>query len=459
MKILMMRPRPSKDTIGLQHLMIVEPLELEVLAGSVNEDIIIVDMILEKQKVEYFIEKHKPRVFCVTGYISHVQIMLDYCKAVKNFDSTIITVAGGIHLEVKSEIFDSPWIDFRVVRNATSIFPTLIDSIKKSIITNGNSFDSQLIKTPPGILKQGESIKELPPFDFYFPIPRRDLVKKYQKKYFYLVYDKVALLKTSFGCPYTCNFCFCRKITGGKYIERNLEEVIQELEGLWQKSIYIIDDNFLVSEKRVRAFIQALKTKNIQKQYLIYGRVDFIAEHESLIEEFTEMGLKGIIVGIESFDEQELKHYNKNQTRDSIDKALHIMNRLKLDILATMIVSPDWEEADFKKLQQRLRKFNIKFANIQPLTPLPGIDLHINPDQIIIDPNDFDKWDLAHVMIKPEKLSVKRFYQYLLQSYLKTILRPKQIINQLRYPLKTQCRMFLGVFRVYRQYKWRIKNA
>jgi hypothetical protein len=31
MKILFVRPKPSKETIGLQHVMIVEPLELEVL--------------------------------------------------------------------------------------------------------------------------------------------------------------------------------------------------------------------------------------------------------------------------------------------------------------------------------------------------------------------------------------------------------------------------------------------
>ena len=31
MKLLLIRPRPEKETIGLQHVMIVEPLELAVL--------------------------------------------------------------------------------------------------------------------------------------------------------------------------------------------------------------------------------------------------------------------------------------------------------------------------------------------------------------------------------------------------------------------------------------------
>ena len=53
MKILFTRPRPSTETIGLQHVMIVEPLELEVLAGLLHpEDIpVIIDMIIEKHSI------------------------------------------------------------------------------------------------------------------------------------------------------------------------------------------------------------------------------------------------------------------------------------------------------------------------------------------------------------------------------------------------------------------------
>jgi radical SAM superfamily enzyme YgiQ (UPF0313 family) len=57
----------------------------------------------------------------------------------------------------------------------------------------------------------------------------------------------VALLKTAFGCPYSCNFCFCRKITGGKYIERDLGDVLNEIENISEKHIYIVDDDFLFS--------------------------------------------------------------------------------------------------------------------------------------------------------------------------------------------------------------------
>ncbi|MDF2949046.1 MAG: Fe-S oxidoreductase, partial [Sedimentibacter sp.] len=39
MKILLIRPKPNKETIGLQHVMICEPLEFEYLVSNVPEEI------------------------------------------------------------------------------------------------------------------------------------------------------------------------------------------------------------------------------------------------------------------------------------------------------------------------------------------------------------------------------------------------------------------------------------
>ena len=82
MKILMIRPRPSPRTIGLQHLMIIEPLELEVLAALKRDvdDVEIIDMMIEKESIEFFITKHKPDVLCLTGYITNVSNIFSYCE-------------------------------------------------------------------------------------------------------------------------------------------------------------------------------------------------------------------------------------------------------------------------------------------------------------------------------------------------------------------------------------------
>ena len=85
MNILFVRPRPPKETIGLQHVMIVEPLELEVLATLVQEhnNVEILDLILENKSIDFFLKKLNPDIVCVTGYLPHTNVIKDICIAAK----------------------------------------------------------------------------------------------------------------------------------------------------------------------------------------------------------------------------------------------------------------------------------------------------------------------------------------------------------------------------------------
>jgi len=275
MKIPMLVPDPSAETIRLEEFLIVEPLGLEILYALKrdSEDALIMDMILEKKPVEFFIKKFKPDVLCVTGYITNVSTMISYCEAAKSIDSHIKTVVGGVHCEVCPEDFEHDAVDFRVVRNDAKIFNFLLDHI---------DFNSSL---PHGVLKKYESINStsLPPFDFYIPFPDRDAVARYRKKYFYIFHEKVALIKTSFGCPFLCSFCFCRIITEGRYSQRKLDDVINELLSIKEKEIYIVDDDFLVDRKWLQQFIVEINQKDIKKHFLFYGRATFIENNPYII--------------------------------------------------------------------------------------------------------------------------------------------------------------------------------
>ena len=66
MKVLLIRPEPDKETIGLQHVMICEPLELEYLVSNVPYEISdrvelkIIDMIVEMDSYESIILRENP---------------------------------------------------------------------------------------------------------------------------------------------------------------------------------------------------------------------------------------------------------------------------------------------------------------------------------------------------------------------------------------------------------------
>ena len=97
MNVLLFRPRPDKETIGLQNVMICEPLELEYIAANIEplgHTCTIIDMIIEKNDVGYFVEKYNPDVVGITGYISHVNIMKEYARKAKEVNPEIKTIIG-----------------------------------------------------------------------------------------------------------------------------------------------------------------------------------------------------------------------------------------------------------------------------------------------------------------------------------------------------------------------------
>lgn len=448
----MVRPKPSPETIGLQHLMIVEPLELEILCALKRDSdtVAIVDMILEKNAFESFIIKYKPDVLCVTGYITNVSTMISYCTIAKQMAPEIKTIVGGVHCEVCPEDFENEAIDFRVVRNAAVIFTDLLNHIEG------------LSELPLGTFKKGDSLEntQLPPFDFSLPFPDRKSCAQYVDKYFYIFQEKVALIKTSFGCPFTCSFCFCRSITGGRYFQRSLSEVMQELEMISQKEVYIVDDDFLIDKKWLRAFIAEIKHRKIDKHFLIYGRADFIASNPDILHEFAEVGLKTVIVGFESFSDKELDLYNKNTSVEMYKETMKVLRKEKIECFATIIIPPEWDKEDFRHMVRVVKQLGIHFVNLQPLTPLPKTGINFPENKIIISRNEYEKWDLAHVTVQPTKLTVSEFYKEILKAYNSILYSPHVLWTYLTtYKPMMLYKMLIGGYRVGKQYKLKIKEA
>jgi radical SAM superfamily enzyme YgiQ (UPF0313 family) len=465
MRILLARPRPSPDTIGLQHVMIVEPLELEVLGGLARargHECRIADFILERKSLERVLGEFKPDLLAVTGYITNVPEMIDCCRRAKALLPAVRTVAGGVHCEVCPEDLDDPAVDFRVVRNAVLAFPALVDALAGTGSQRGN----RPIEVP-GVLLRGQAMSEssLPPLDYSFPRPDRSLTAAYRKRYFYIFHDKVALMKTAFGCPYTCEFCFCRRITRGAYAERPLEDVIAELASIPEREIYIVDDDFLVSRARVRAFLDALDSAGIHKRYLIYGRADFIASNPDLIREFKSRGLRTVIVGLESFFDHELARYSKGTSASVNEKALGILKENSVDCFATVIAAPDWGTEEFKACADRLIALGVNYVNLQPYTPLPGAressgGASADEAKLLVSRSDYHKWDLAHLTMKPEKLSPAEYYRQMVALYRRVLFKPAYLKDYLfKYKPRMWLKMLAGSLRVSLQYAQKIREA
>ena len=426
--------------------MICEPLELEYLCAGIwdlDHDTVIVDMILEKGGIDELLLEHRPDVMGVTGYITHVDIVKRYCGAAKRLLPGCRTIVGGVHAEVVPSDFADGAVDYIVSSNGIRSFRQAVEAIS----------DGKDARTVPGVWRAGRPAcaKEA---SFDYPFPDRSKVARYRSRYYYLFHNPCALIKTSFGCPYHCEFCFCREITAGRYFERDLDSVIEELRTIPERDIYIVDDNFLVSRERVLEFCRRLETETLDKRFLIYGRADFIAANKDVIAEFKRAGLRAVIVGLESCVAGELEKYNKKNDVAANEDAVRVLAAHGVDCYATLILGMDWRVSDFGRLGRWLRQLGLAFVNLQPFTPLPGTAMlpRHEPD-LVVPRAEHEKWDLAHLVLPPTKMSPRRYYWNIIKLYHRVTMRPANVLRLLsRHGVRENFRMLCGSSRVTWQY-------
>lgn len=425
MKILLVRPRPHRETIGLQSVMICEPLELMLLSAVLKKnghDVALADMILEKQPFQKVMERHRPDAVCLTGYISHINVMKRYADIAKEVKPDVCVAVGGVHAAVCPQDFDHRSIDI-VCPSETDLYTYL-----------GCGDQAPLF-------------------------PDRKIVSRYADRYYYLFQEKCALIKTSFGCPYACNFCFCKEIA--PYRARPVSEVIEELLEIPQEEVYIVDDNFLFDRERLLEFCRRIEESLIWKHFLVYGRASFIAENEDIIARLKGVGLSAVIVGIEAADQVELDAYGKGVTVEQNIKAIEILRKHGIECYATVILGPDWVKADFDRLYRFIQDRGLVFVNLQPFTPMPGTPYFDRyKDSLIIPYTEHEKWDMAHLVIKPGKMSVRSYYWHILLLYYKITMRPKSAAYMLRkYGIRMTLKLSLGAARITAQYLRKILSG
>jgi len=243
-------------------------------------------------------------------------------------------------------------------------------------------------------------------------------------------------------------------VTGGSYFERPLDSVIAELKTIPERDIYIVDDNFLVSRQRVLEFCQRLEDAGINKRFLIYGRADFIAQNRDVVSRFKDVGLRAVIVGLESCVGGELDSYKKNSDVQTNECAVQVLAENSVDCYATLILGMDWSESEFTNLGRWLRKLKLTFVNLQPFTPLPGTEMLARYQSRLIVPRScYEKWDLAHLVLAPEKMSVSRYYWNIIKLYRRVTMRPVNLMRLMcRHGVAANVRMLAGSTRVTLQY-------
>ena len=240
------------------------------------------------------------------------------------------------------------------------------------------------------------------------PIPRYDLL---HPAYMF------GSLQTSRGCQMHCDFCTIPVMNDHKYQLRNVDDVLDELQAIPQKLIYIVDDNLVGlgtgPREHARRLFQGMIDRNLNKEWFAYVSLGF-GDDEELVKLAVKSGCKMVLIGMESEKPDQLKKINKRVNSalgpESYRKVVRILHRHGICVVGSFIFGLDTDTKE--DLRARL-KFMLRSSFDNPLpnvmTPFPGtriFDRILAEDRLLYQdfPKDWKKFHGAHVVYKPTYL-------------------------------------------------------
>ncbi len=449
MKILLVQPAKPEKALGGEDFSIFEPLALEYLAAAVagDHEVRILDMRLDPDLAAVLAD-FQPQAVGITAYTVHVNTVKNLFRQIKAANPEIVTVVGGHHATISPEDFYSPFIDVIVEGEGVFPFREVIGRLEKNQKLSGLP-GAILLENNAILIQQSEHDLDL---DAY-PFPRRDLTAAYRQSYFSEWMRPLASIRTSKGCHFRCQFCALWKLTGGRYLTRKPERLVQELGLIAEKYVFFADDESLLDTERMNRLADLIRRAGIKKRYFLYGRSDTIARHPELLAQWREIGLERVFVGLEFMHDDDLKLLRKGSTVANNVKAVQILKDFGLDIWPMFIVRPEFGRQDFADLRQTCLDLDLPFIGFSVLTPLPGTDLYQEVKDRLITTN-YDYFDFFHTLL-PTKLPLRDFYREVADLFKHS----RSLKNQIKLMRKYRLRELPSLFKAYGRVMARLQTV
>jgi radical SAM superfamily enzyme YgiQ (UPF0313 family) len=394
MRVLLIWPNSRNEVLGWGDLgAVAEPLALEYLAAGIQPDghtVRILDLRLHPDALERTLDDFLPDVVGVTAYSMHVLTALAICRRVKAWRTTCSTVAGGHHATLLPEDFFQPQVDFVVVGEGIRPFRTLLQGLAAH--SPPPPIPGVWARVDGSFALGGEPL----PLDLNsLPLPDRSATTHDRPSYFIDWMKPVALVRTTVGCPYRCNFCSLWRIAGGRYLLRDIDAVVQELAAVREECVFLVDDEAFIHGRRMSMLAQAVKAAGIRKRYFTYCRIDTLLRQREAVAAWRDIGLERLFIGIDGITEVALREYNKKLEVSQLEAGLRLARDLGVEVFAQFIVNPSFTRRDFQQLVRFIEHHGVRYPSFTVLTPIPGTDLLSTFDEVVErQSNGRPNWDL-----------------------------------------------------------------
>lgn len=354
-----------------------QPLTLTTLAALIPSEIPVDLQLLDEgvADVPLDLEADLVGITVITGTANRAYELADHFRG-----RGITVVLGGPHVTLIPEDAQ-PHADAIVTGYAEDSWPQLLHDFQ----------DGQLCARydqSPGLDLAGR------------PFARRELLPSDR----YLTSN---VFEATRGCIHNCDFCVVPTAWGRKPLQKPVADVVADIRQHGARKAIFVDLNLIAN----RAYAKDLFTALIALKIQWYGLATvLLAEDAELLELAARSGCKGLLMGLESISETNLRHNHKGF--NSPEKYARVVERLHkhgIALQGCFVFGLDDDEPDvFLETAEFAVKTGIDLPRFAVVTPFPNTALYnrlVAEDRILT--RNWELYDGQHVVFRPTKMSVE----------------------------------------------------
>ena len=203
-----------------------------------------------------------------------------------------------------------------------------------------------------------------------------------------------AVIYTSLGCPFNCQYCNIHALYNGKpgIRFRSPKKVVEEIDFLVKnykiKNIKITDELFILKESQVIEFCDLIIERGYDLNIWAYARVDTV--NEKLLKKLKQAGVNWLCYGIESGSKRVREGVDKGRfEQDAVKRAIEITRNADISILGNFMFGlPDDDMETMQETLKMAKELSCEYINFYVTMAYPGSQLYEE-----VDPKNLpDSW-------------------------------------------------------------------
>ena len=250
-----------------------------------------------------------------------------------------------------------------------------------------------------------------------------------------LVNAPYALVETSRGCPYTCEFCVAPIQQGHTFRTRPPSRIVDEIErgvrthGL--RYFYLWGDTVTLNLTAFRAIATTLTERRLGIHWLANARADNLADPR-FVEALRASGCWMLSFGVESWSPDRRATMQKKLSQNAIHAAARNLRRAGILSFAFFIVGYPGETPEtMARTIDFATELDVDFAGFYPAVPYPGTGLGERAAAAgwLAAPDDWSRLEYSHYAMRTPELDEASVLGALARARRRFYLRPGYLLR------------------------------